>query len=220
MKLLFVAGHGRCDETVQRELPPRVSIKWYGQQGNPLTKGLTKQIMGGAVASSATTPALQGYVEHYTCQSVMLENEERARAWMAGPWDSDCYLVQAMNMARVPLSEVIREAQRRWVGETIEIHWSVCRSSVRSPAAGTHSFVQGEGRTFEAGEKPAVVAPPGETERDAASLYMTQWNRGLTIQDFGYAGLSQGQLVGMGAASGSKLATVQKVGKKTYSAEC
>src|SRR5207237_2276563 len=58
MKLLFVAGHGRCDETVQKELPPRVSIKWYGQQGNPLTKGLTKQIMGGAVAPSATTPAL------------------------------------------------------------------------------------------------------------------------------------------------------------------
>lgn len=138
---IFVSGHGRCNESKQVVLPRGFTVYWYGELGNPVTKAFSSAVLSGTHKEivDSSLPGEQA-AEHYLCDTLALENKERAIAFQKGRWDTNTYLIAINPGHYVSLTNLCKYAKLTWPDEVIVLHWSICRSSVKSPGTGTYHY--------------------------------------------------------------------------------
>jgi hypothetical protein len=204
MTTLFVGGHGRCNETIPCPVPQGVTISWFGDLGKPVSKRMSSAILRGQLTrmtglSSAAYPPC----EHYSCESVALESEFRARAFLAGPWDNAAYLLQARPDFQVPLSLILAYAVQRWGGGGLQVKWAVCRSSVVYSQLNGHDY-GGNNNVIDRPRESSRPAPaPGARLINdvAGALFIQQW--GAPLLNYGQVSASQVQATFGKAATSS-----------------
>jgi hypothetical protein len=188
-KTIFVGGHGRTNENVSFTCDGSVAVQWFGNLGNPVTKGYTKAILGGVYGKVLALSTDKSIVcEHFTCASVAVEYAERSAAFHAGAWDTDAYFVQGKQGFAVPLSKLIAIASSKWPNEPLVFKWAVCRSSIISGKTGAHDYNLATGlpgMTGDGSDQP-TKPPAGEVIGDGeGALYWEQWGVPLPVASFG-----------------------------------
>ncbi|MBK3737085.1 hypothetical protein GAY29_29260 [Azospirillum brasilense] len=185
MIIIFIGGHGRCDENLLCNVPEKVALTWYGCQGNSVGKDFSSAILKGAFTSPLPTGVVTTPLcEHYSCDSISLECEMRAQAFLEGPWDTDTYLIQARPDCIVPLSAILAYAVDKWKGRLIEIRWAVCRTSVRRKSFVVHRFNKETNMPYNelrSEKDPAPVPCEGTSsgipiEEFEKKIYLEQWS--------------------------------------------
>jgi hypothetical protein len=191
MPTIFIGGHGRCNETTACPLPAGVTVSWFGDLGKPVSKRVSSAVLSGALtrmtgqSSSAYPPC-----EHYSCESVALESEARARAFLGGPWDAETYLLQAKPDYQVPLSMIVAHAVQRWGARSLSVKWAVCRSSVVYSHLNGHDFVDNMLVDRPREHSAPAPAPGNRLINDVAgALYVQRW--GARLLNYGMASVSQ-----------------------------
>lgn len=192
MTTVFVGGHGRCNESMSCPMPRGVNVYWFGKLGNPVTKRMSSAILKGDLTtmsgmSSASDPPCQ----HYTCESVALESEARARAFLQGPWNADTYLIQAKPDFQIPLSWLINFAQSEWPNQMIDFKWAVCRSSVVYSGVVGHDYGGANNVIDKARDNTSPSPVPGlrPITNVKGALYVQRWGRACL--NYGSATASQ-----------------------------
>jgi len=193
MITLFIGGHGRCDESITCTVPKNISIKWFGKQGNPVTKAYSSAVLNGdhqimsGLSSSDYPPC-----EHFCCESLAVENEERAKAFQKGRWNKNTYLVQAKPDFFVPLSKIMAYAQQKWSGQKIEIKWAVCRSSVNYSGIIKHDFQANQALEVNRDSTAPSQSPPQVVGNADGAIFVEKWNGVMSFTNYG--GVSEKQL--------------------------
>ncbi len=192
MARVFIGGHGRCNDNLPCAVPAGATISWFGDLGKPVTKRMSSAILNGSL-TRMTGQSSSGYppCEHYSCESVALESEARARAFLRGPWDNNTYLLQAKPDFQVPLSLILTYAVQLWGARGLDVRWAVCRSSVVYSQLNGHDYGGANNVIDRPRESSAPAPAPGNRpiNNAAAALFVQRW--GDPLLNYGGASATQ-----------------------------
>lgn len=133
----YITGHGRENEEKQILLPHNVTIKWYGNLEQTLSKRYNQQVLRGMEPRFESLGGAR-IQEHYLSVSISSEVTDRALAFFEGnPCKNGAKLITHTNIVSesLPLSGIIKLLIEKYPNtDHFILHWAACRSPANKPS--------------------------------------------------------------------------------------